>query len=194
MGGEVVGNFERSMRFVGVAEGGANFDVVNGKPVLKRRSRNDRGGPTKYGITWGTLARAYSQGIVDHNDITKLTREESRRIFEAFYWIPSRSDRMAWGLCLVHFDVCVNSGVGGGGKMLQRSLNDLNSRKIVVDGVVGPDTLRSVGEVEMGALIKRYLEVRRAFYHGLVARDPGQGDNLSGWLNRLENLRREVGA
>ncbi len=51
--------FERCMKFVGVAEGGANFDVMNGKPVLKRSARNDRGGPTKYGITWGTLARAH---------------------------------------------------------------------------------------------------------------------------------------
>ena len=61
----------------------------------------------------------------------------------------------------------------------------------MVDGVVA--RYPAVGwRGEMGALIKRYLEVRGRFI-GLVA-DPGQGTNLSGWLNRLENLRREVGA
>ncbi len=181
------------MKFVKVAEGGANFDVVNGKPVLKRSARNDRGGPTKYGVTWGTLARAYSQGVVDHNDIVQLTRQEAVRIFEAFYWVPSRADRLPWGLCLAHFDTSITSGVGGAGKLLQRAVNDLSIRKIAVDGIIGPDSLRAIGDLDVMALVKQQTEVRKAFFHGLVARDPGQGDHLQGWINRLNRLRREVG-
>ena len=185
--------FERCMKFVGVAEGGANFDVVAGKPVLKRSARNDRGGPTKYGITWGTLARAYSQGVTQHNDIVQLTRPEAVRIFEAFYWVPSRADRLPWGLCLAHFDAAVNSGVSGAGKMLQRAVNDLSIHKIAVDGIIGPDSLRAIGDLDVMALIKQQLDVREAFFRGLVARDPGQGAFLQGWINRLNKLRREVG-
>lgn len=185
--------FERCMKFVKVAEGGANFDVVNGKPVLKRSARNDRGGPTKYGITWGTLARAYSQGVVDHNDIVQLTRQEAVRIFEAFYWIPSRADRMSWGLCLAHFDTAVNSGVSGAGKMLQRAVNDLSIRKIAVDGIIGPDSLRAIGDLDQASLTKQQLSVRAAFFSGLVARDPGQGVFLQGWRLRIERLAKEAG-
>lgn len=185
--------FERCMKFVKVAEGGANFDVVNGKPVLKRSARNDRGGPTKYGITWGTLARAYSQGVTQHNDIVQLTRQEAVRIFEVFYWVPSRSDRLPWGLCLAHFDAAVNSGVSGAGKMLQRAVNDLSIHKITVDGIIGPDSLRAIGDLDVMALTKQQINVREAFFRGLVARDPGQGVFLQGWINRLNRLRREVG-
>lgn len=184
--------FERCLKFVGIAEGGANFTIVDGKPVLKKSARNDRGGPTKYGITWGTLARAYSQGIVDHNDITRLTRPEANRIFEAFYWIPSRADRMPWGLCLAHFDTAVNSGVGGAGKLLQRAVNDLSIRKITVDGIIGPDSLRAIGDLDLMTLTRQQMIVREAFFRGLVTRDPGQGVFLQGWLNRVNRLRREV--
>ena len=187
--------YQTCLRFVGIAEGGANFNVVNGKPVLKPNSRNDRGGPTKYGITWGTLAKAYSQGLVNHNDITRLTKPEADAIYEAMYWRPSRSDKLPWGLCLVHFDCAVNSGVSGAGKLLQRSVNDLlTARKITVDGIIGPDSLRAVGEVPLDALVSRYLDVREMFYQGLVAKDPGQGAFLQGWLNRLKRLRREIAA
>ena len=91
-------NFERCQKIVAVVEGGANFDVVNGKPVLKPKNRNDTGGPTNYGITWGTLAKAYSQGIVNHNDITKLSKDEADAIYEVNYWRPSRADKMQSGV------------------------------------------------------------------------------------------------
>ncbi len=145
--------YQTCLRFVGIAEGGANFNIVNGKPVLKPNSRN------------------------------------------AMYWRPSRSDKLPWGLCLVHFDCAVNSGVSGAGKLLQRSVNDLlTARKITVDGIIGPDSLRAVGEVPLDALVSRYLDVREMFYRGLVAKDPGQGTFLPGWLNRLKRLRREIAA
>ena len=116
-------DFESAMKYISAIEGGANFNVVKGKPVLKEKSKNDTGGPTKYGITWGTLCRAYSQGIVAHADITQLTQEEARLIYKANYWTASKADRMKWGLCLVHFDTAVNSGVSGAGKLLQATLN-----------------------------------------------------------------------
>jgi type VI secretion system secreted protein VgrG len=187
-------NFERCQKFVSVAEGDANFNVINGKPVLKPQSKNDRGGPTKYGITIGTLAKAYSQGLVDHNDIIKLTKPEANRIYETNYWKPSRADKMAWGLCLVHYDCAVNCGVSGAAKQLQRALNDLAGAEVVrVDGVIGPASLAAVDRVDWREITRQYLEVRRAYYNGLVAKNSSQGKFLEGWLNRLGRLKTEVG-
>jgi lysozyme family protein len=187
-------NFERCQKFVAVAEGGANFDVIGNKPVLKPQSRNDRGGPTKYGITIGALAKAYSQGIVDHNDIIKLTKPEANRIYEANYWKPSRADKMPWGLCLVHYDCAVNCGVGGAAKQLQRAMNDLAGAEVVrIDGVIGPASLAAVERVDWRELTRQYLEVRAAYYNGLVAKNSSQGVFLKGWLNRLNRLKSEVG-
>lgn len=182
-------NFESCQKYVAEAEGGANFTVQNGKPVLKRKSRADRGGPTKYGITWGTLGKAYSQGIVDHNDIVKLTREEAQAIYRANYWVPSRADKMRWGLCLVHYDCAVNCGVGGAGKQLQRAMRNLGAN-ITIDGAVGPKTLAAIAEYPTEMVVEEYLRVREAFYRGLVSKDHNQGNFLQGWLNRLEKIRR----
>ena len=181
-------DFESCQKYVAEAEGGANFTVVNGKPVLKPRSRADRGGPTKYGITWGTLGKAYSQGITGHNDITQLTREEARAIYRA----ASKADKMRWGLCLVHYDCAVNCGVGGAAKQLQRALRGLGA-SITIDGAVGPKTLGAIAEYPVEAIAQEYLRVREAFYRGLVSRDPKQGNFLQGWMNRLEKIRRGLG-
>jgi lysozyme family protein len=187
-------NFERCQKFVSAAEGGANFDVINGKPMLKPQSRNDRGGPTVYGITIGALAKAYSQGLVDHSDITKLTKTEANRIYEANYWKPSRADKMPWGLCLVHYDCAVNCGVGGAAKQLQRALNDLAETDVVgIDGVIGPASLTAIERVDWRELTKQYLAVRAFYYNGLVAKNASQGVFLKGWLNRLARLKSEVG-
>jgi lysozyme family protein len=186
-------HFARCQKFVASAEGKNNFDIVNGKPVLKPKSRNDRGGPTRYGITWGTLSRAYSQGIVDHSDITKLTRQEADEIYKKNYWKPSRADKMPWGLCLVHYDTAVNFGVGGAAKLLQRAINELAGANVVaVDGVIGPASLKAVEGVDVKILTQKYIDVRASAYHGLVAKNPSQGVFLKGWQNRLERLRMEV--
>jgi lysozyme family protein len=187
-------NFERCMKSVGVSEGGRNFYDVDGKPVLFEKSKNDRGGPTAFGITWQTLNAAYSQGLVDNNDIVKFKREDAYKIYEQRYWMPSRSNKMQWGLCLVHFDTAVNFGVGGAAKLLQRSLNDLAGTKVVtVDAVIGPASLNAIDRVDVNALCEKYLEVREAAYYGLVARDKGQGAFIKGWLNRIARIRKEIG-
>jgi lysozyme family protein len=182
------------MKSVAVSEGGKNFYEINGKPVLFEKSRNDRGGPTAFGVTWQTLSAAYSQGLVDHNDITRLTQAEAYRIYEEKYWKPSRADKMLWGLCLVHYDCAVNNGVGGAAKLLQRALNDLADTEVVrIDGVIGPASLAAIERVSGDELARRYLSTREACYHGIVAREPGQGVFLQGWLNRLARIRAEVG-
>jgi lysozyme family protein len=182
------------MKSVAVSEGGKNFYDVDGKPVLFEKSKNDRGGPTAFGVTQQTLSAAYSQGLVDHNDIVKFKQEEAYKIFELRYWIPSRSDRMGWGLCLVHFDTAINFGVGDAARLLQRAINDLAGADMVnVDGVIGPASLNAIERVSINALCDTYLKVREAAYHGSVARDKKQGAFLKGWMNRLARIRQELG-
>jgi lysozyme family protein len=184
-------NFERCQSIVAVAEGGANFNVIDGKPVLKPNAVNDMGGPTKYGITWGTLSKAYSQGVVEHNDIVILTKDEANRIYQANYWIPSRADKMPWGFCLVHYDCAVNCGVNGAGKQLQRAVNNLGG-KLGIDGVIGPLSLEAINNYNLAVLIKEYCNVREDFYRGLVLKNPSQGVFLNGWLRRVNTIRTEA--
>lgn len=182
-------HFESCQKYVNEAEGGANFTVVNGKPVLKGGAKYDRGGPTKYGITWQTLCAACSKGIVPHSDITQLTKAEALEIYKANYWIPSHADEMDWGLCLVHYDCAVNCGLKSAGRQLQRALNMLGEN-LSEDGAIGPKTKAAIKKHPVEKIVEAYLKVRESFYRGLVERDSNQGVFLKGWLNRLEKIRR----
>lgn len=84
-------NFERAVAFVLRHEGGFTND------------NRDPGGETKFGIS----KRAYP-----HLDIKGLTEAEAKEIYRRDYWDRAGCGSLDWPLCLVHFDSCVNLGVG----------------------------------------------------------------------------------
>lgn len=184
-------NFIRSQKFVGLVEGKDNFNIVNGQAILKSKSKNDTGGPTRFGVTHGTLQRAFTMGLVSHNDITKMTKEEANIIFEEMYWKVCKADKMEWGLCLVHYDCAINCGNGGAAKQLQRALIDLGA-DIKVDAVVGPKTLSAISQFPLQDIVKSYLKTREKYYYGIVNKNQSQNDFLKGWLNRLDRLEALV--
>lgn len=184
--------FERCRAFVGIAEGGRNFKIINGRPVLNPGARMDRGGLTAYGITEGTLRDAHSAGIVGHGDITRLSRDEATEIYRIMYWVGSRSDRMEFPLCLAHFDTAVNCGVVSAGKILQRAIRELGG-SVGIDGIVGPETMGAIQKLDIHRLTASQCQMRAAFYRGLVAKNEGQGVFLKNWLQRTASVAREAG-
>jgi lysozyme family protein len=105
---------------------------------------NDRGGPTRYGITQATArANGYQGAMRD------LPRELAVTIYRQQYWLKPRLDQIdarAPTIAERLFDIGVNSGPATGVRFLQRSLNVLNHegqpyRDIAADGLVGPGTI-----------------------------------------------------
>lgn len=183
--------FSKANAVVGVSEGGKNFDVVDGKAVLNAKNKNDKGGPTAYGITWQTLNAAYASQQVSHNDITKLTKAEADLIYRARYWIPSKAGQMPWGLCLIHYDNAVNAGVGQAAKHLQQAINACGGG-INVDGKIGPLTLAAMNACNQQKLEGEYLGIRAQFYKNIASRNPAQNAFLKGWLNRIERVKNAI--
>lgn len=83
-------DFERSMDFVFIHEGGYVSDPV------------DPGGRTKYGI---------SQRAYPHLDIINLSKNDAKHIYFRDYWKASGADSLAWPSNLIIFDTAVNLGV-----------------------------------------------------------------------------------
>lgn len=111
-------NFERSLAFTLKAEGGKADDP------------NDAGGATNMGITIGTLTRwrkAHGQPSPTKQDLWNLTPEERDEIYEAWYWKLSGADKMPWPLCLAHFDLAVNGGVGRAAEALAAAGPDFDA-------------------------------------------------------------------
>lgn len=180
--------FEKTLSFVFSSEGG-----LSNHP-------NDCGGATKMGITSGTLARAYKQGIVKHQNIKALTRAEAAEIYRVLYWRPSKADKMPEPLCELHFDAAVNHGLGGAAKLMQRTINNYAAKaglklSISVDGELGPKSMAALDACirhknNLRLICEIYINEREKYFRAIVSANPSQACFLKGWLNRIEKNRR----
>jgi Putative secretion activating protein len=193
--------WDRCISIVGIAEGGANFDVVNGQPVLKASAKNDKGGLTKHGITQGTLASAYAKGVVSHNGIVALTRDEAKHIYRTMYCDPYGWLELPFAACLCLLDATINHGLGGTARIAQRTCNALAKQEIlVVDGKWGPKTRAAVWSMVEGHLepegcsqifAAEFLKWRKDYFDRIIAADSSQAVFRNGWYNRLKMLAKE---
>lgn len=173
-----------------VSEVGPNFnpndpDVIVGlidTPARRKKSgftdiKGDRGGVTKFGIAQNS-----------HTDISvkDLTLAQAMEIYERDYWQAGKCDKMLYPISFVHFDACVNHGLGGATKQLQRALGFSGSD---VDGALGNGTLSAIALAEPLDLTNKILDQREAFFKRIVEKDPSQVKFLKGWLNRISHLR-----
>lgn len=105
---------------------------------------NDRGGPTRYGITETTARANGYQG-----DMREFPLEQARKIYAARYWTAPGFDRVAAiseAVAAEALDTGVNMGPANAVMFLQRSLNAFSQNgemypMIRVDGQCGPGTL-----------------------------------------------------
>ena len=103
----------------------------------------DPGGETKYGI---------SKKAFPNVDIKSLTKEDAKKIYMDNYWKPSKAESIPEKLRHIYFDMCVNFGIRGAGRVLQRACNGKNKDKIEVDGKVGKQTINACKNLEVDRL------------------------------------------
>jgi lysozyme family protein len=168
-------SFERALKFILDVEGGFS------------NHPHDTGGKTFRGI----LQREYDvyrdNRQKDRRSVKLLEEEEMRDIYYNDYWVPGSCFKMPWPLDTIHFDGCVNTGVGQAGKFLQRAVG------ATADGAVGPKTLAAlkakIEDVGLEAICKDIIEQRDGFYKLLAFQDSKQKSFSNGWSNRLEKLK-----
>ena len=131
----------------------------------------DLGGETKYGIT----KRFYPD-----LDIKNLTKDEAKAIYKKDYWDRNRVEELPDDIRYIFFDMCINQGRKTAVKVLQRAANSINSKKIDVDGGMGPAT-RKAAE---GVSSERIRAYRIMHYTELVLKKPEQEKFWFGWFRR----------
>ena len=156
---------------------------------------DDPGGPTKYGITIGTL-RSWRGRSVTAADVQALTLNEARRIYKRRFFQRPRISELPANLQPTVFDMYVNAG-GNAIKILQRVLRQFGE-PVAVDGSLGPQTIGAAKKVYAAAgdyLVNAYGIARRNYYYSLAdrrrasrkfarRRDGGKG----GWITRAEEF------
>lgn len=133
----------------------------------------DKGGLTKYGI---------SQRAYPHLDIASLTLQDVRELYKRDYWDRAQCDRLHPDVAFQVFDGAVNSGMGNSIRWMQEAAG------VAVDGIVGPLTLRKVGDMDTAIVIARYNGVRLKFMASLSTWDVfGRG-----WARRIAANLMEI--
>lgn len=148
---------------------------------------NDRGGPTKYGITLKTLATYQKEASVQ--DVKELTINTAYKIYKIMYWDMVKLDQVKSPLiqyCL--FDIAIHSGPKQAVKRLQSALRTAGYTEVLVDGIIGPITLQATNRASQTSLCVNIYKETVNFYISICKRDPSQLVFLQGWLNRSYHI------
>lgn len=138
----------------------------------------DPGGPTKFGITLGTLS-AHRGRVCTAVDVKDLTLDEAAEILDKGYWRKVWGDDLPSGVDFAMFDFAVNSGAAQAVKSLQRVLG------VTRDGSMGPRTLAAAKGRAPVILIRQLSEERLDFMRGLKTW-PTFG---KGWSRRVAEVK-----
>lgn len=138
---------------------------------------DDHGGETKFGI-----AKSANPGL----NVSTLTWDAAKRVYYKNYWLAGDCQNMPARLAFLHFDGCVNHGVGRASKFLQKSVG------AVADGDIGPATIACISNFDEIEICERICSIRAEFYHKIVANNPSQGKFLNGWLTRIREVEQFV--
>lgn len=133
----------------------------------------DTGGETKYGI---------AQRPNPEINVRGLDLAQAMEVYHRKYWLSGKCDLLPYNVAVIHFDGCVNHGVGRACKFLQRSVG------AVEDGVIGNMTIAAVNEKAPDAVIESISSTRTDFYNAIVQRNASQGIFLKGWLRRISEV------
>lgn len=135
----------------------------------------DPGGETKYGI---------SKKSYPHLDVRNLTIDQAKDIYYRDWWLRLRLNEIRDDAVATKIlDTCVNVGARTGIRLLQRALRAIG-RPVAVDGIVGPETIRAVNEVEPLQLLEALRSEQADYYRELIRRNPKLAQFEKGWTNR----------
>ncbi len=140
---------------------------------------DDRGGPTKYGVTIDTLSAFRGYGVTPEQ-VADLTREEAADIYAMRYVYGPGLDAISDpALFEAVVDGAVHSGPKRSIKWLQEAL------RITADGIIGPVTRDNLIHCRSRLVRARYLAARLRFLGALITEDRSQAAFAKGWLSRI---------
>lgn len=145
---------------------------------------NDRGGPTKYGVTL-----KFYRGSVDpdatEQDIKGLSIEEAKKIYKDHFWIDTGYHDLPYMIAKRMLSFGINMGPRQANKLLQRAINAAcGGQELVDDGFLGPKTKEALWKCEPEMVRVALRSEAAGYYRGIVEGNKSQAVFLKGWLTR----------
>ena len=167
------------------------WSVLEHEGFLSDR-KEDRGGKTFRGVTWNTYVSYMKTAakIPSHDHHENLSDEELLDVYLQVFVHPLRisSYDSSWVREAV-FSASMNHGGRNASKMVQRATKS----QLLIDGVIGPNTLRAVNSMYSNSFVNRLTIqrilftdriVRREVREGKTPKEESQVENLVGWHKR----------
>lgn len=150
---------------------------------------NDRGGPTKWGITLAAWSEWRGHECTAA-DVQSITEAQAREFYETEYVLAPRFHHLPEMVRAMVIDCGVNHGTRAASKWVQRAVG------AKPDGVIGPKTLEAANATNPISLHLSVSASRIKLYGKLVTKDPTQAVFAHGWNNRaakwLERLAQSL--
>ena len=148
----------------------------------------DRGGETNRGITWKTFYSLSNKvlGVPASKERFIALNKHEAGLFIKHFWDKATYNNSINNQAVAEVLTTWNWGSGYYGlKEYQRMLNEEFNQNLVIDGNIGPATVKASNSINPKKIYAKALEWRKAFFEKLAQRDPSQQRFLKGWLNRL---------
>jgi lysozyme family protein len=148
-------------------------------------------------VNFGITARFLKSLGLPHStaDVRALTKERASGLYAMHFWNPLRlKDVKDQKLATLIFSMAVNMGPKKAVRLLQAALNNLSECKgkperLAVDGALGPKTIAAVNGQLAEDVVGAFRKTAEGEYRRLAEANPSlYGDDLKGWLKRLESL------
>ncbi|MBX3120370.1 MAG: hypothetical protein KF784_15010 [Fimbriimonadaceae bacterium] len=148
----------------------------------------DPGGATNMGI----IQKVYdsyrvSKGLAKQ-PVKVITKDEVADIYEERYWKTSRAVYLKWPLSLAVFDTAVNFGVGRSNQFVAQALG------LTGTTAWNPKASELIHTADPKTVALKIVDLRIAYRHARVAKAPSQKKFLKGWLNRDNDLKKQIEA
>lgn len=140
---------------------------------------DDRGGPTKFGVTQATLSRWLGRAA-SIADVQSLDIDTARKIYARKY-MDDTGYRAITNPALRF--LITDSGVQHGPRRASRWIQQAVGAND--DGVFGPMSRAAVASFPADVAYREVLATRCRFYGRIIARDRSQAKYALGWARRL---------
>lgn len=149
---------------------------------------NDRGGPTKYGVTLATLIqwrKFKGRPAPTATDVQNLTTLEAGEMYEAWYWVKTGGDGLSQNsVATALFDAGVLTGTGWVCKGAQNIASQLTGTQLKIDGLIGPKTLAAVNACQPQPFLLAFVAYQQAHFIDIINRDATQRVYSKNWQRR----------
>lgn len=147
------------------------------------------GGPTQDGITQATYDNFRAKLGLNSRPVQQINDFEVKTIYYELYWGLGHCDMLSKKLSVVHFNTCVNCGVGEAVALLQRALGVAPAT-----GYFGPKTQAAIRVADEHTTVTNYIAALKAYYNDLKSLGSNYAADYVAWINRTNDLAAWVDA